>query len=657
MGIDVIDIASGKTLLQIHEETSKQSPGDIKRGRRQLSRRDSDEQVGRALKEHFGNFSEYEVDIRNVDGKTLRQTIRDAKSDAKSSKKKLGSSFWKSLKMKFAAVDDPCRRLHVDNPNQEVRPALVDALRLSNSSNTTIRNKQPLHDWLARASKPNQRELVGLYKAALQVNPANSTTSCNFVVAVGRFTVKHDLAVTFAPEVEVFAPHVDHALACAWAAMRKENIPMSTFWECYKETSSLVMDSAMVTKVLGATAGWKEVEAEISALTSSSQIGQKLFGFVAELLTASKLSAFVDVEIAKLMSADVTLARYHGFLECMDQEATSVQADRIVKNKREIEVKYRQVTLNVMIANFRDEVDIKVAAALKSAAVGHNLIPLLFEDSLLGKAGLTAAVTIDVAVLADYTAARKSANAMFGLEDWKNSAALTSMFKAKAPMLLPLDRSFSLEIGLVQALGGEAGAALLQDRCLQALPNEAAQRFPSLEHACQRMSVIVQSELFGFCSRPAQAPIHMVYDVLDKLDRGHSPNIDQFSSQPFLRIVQTVLPLFASCVDEEHQPGGAAKPRVLRGKVAVEMMLQRLETKHQENEELNFAMVEPVQAFKYLLTPVQNESLSTIVKHILSTTVVVKKTSIKRESQAAGSSSSSKKRKAADDDKTMDLFA
>ena len=657
MGIDVIDIASGKTLLQIHEETSKQSPGDIKRGRRQLSRRDSDEQVGRALKEHFGNFSEYEVDIRNVDGKTLRQTIRDAKSDANNSKKKLGSSFWKSLKMKFAAVDDPCRRLHVDNPNQEVRPALVDALRLSNSSNTTIRNKQPLHDWLARASKPNQRELVGLYKAALQVNPANSTTSCNFVVAVGRFTVKHDLADIFAPEVEVFAPHVDHALACAWAAMRKENIPMSTFWECYKETSSLVMDSAMVTKVLGATAGWKEVEAEISALTSSSQIGQKLFGFVAELLTASKLSAFVDVEIAKLMSADVTLARYHGFLECMDQEATSVQADRIVKNKREIEVKYRQVTLKVMIANFRDEVDIKVAAALKSAAVGHNLIPLLFEDSLLGKAGPTAAVTIDVAVLADYTAARKSANAMFGLEDWKNSAALTSMFKAKAPLLLPLDRSFSLEIGLVHALGEEAGAALLQDRCLQALPNEAAQRFPSLEHACQRMSVIVQSELFGFCSRPAQAPIHMVYDVLDKLDRGHSPKIDQFSSQPFLRIVQTILPLVASCVDEGHQPGGAAKSRVLRGKVAVEMMLQRLETKHQENEELNFAMVEPVQAFKYLLTPVQNESLATIVKHILSTIVVMKKKSIKRESQAAGSSSSSKKRKAADDDKTMDLFA
>ena len=71
-----------------------------------------------------------------------------------------------------------------------------------------------------------------------------------------------------------------------------------------------------------------------------------------------------------------------------------------------------------------------------------------------------------------------------------------------------------------------------------------------------------------------------------------------------------------------HPPGGAAKTRVLRGKVAVEMMLQRLETKHQENEELNFAMVEPVQAFKYLLTPVQNESLSTIVKHILSTTVV-----------------------------------
>ena len=79
-------------------------------------------------------------------------------------------------------------------------------------------------------------------------------------------------------------------------------------------------------------------------------------------------------------------------------------------------------------------------------------------------------------------------------------------------------------------------------------------------------------------------------------------------------------------------------------------------TRQQANEELNFAMVEPVQALKYLLTPDQNDSLSAIVKHILSTTVVVKKTSIKRDS-AAASSSSSKKRKATDDDKTMDLFA
>lgn len=84
--------------------------------RRHLGRRDSEEQVDRALREHFAHFSPEEIDVTLVSGQTLRQTIREAKSKAKPGTHKLGSSCWKTLRIRFASPSDPCKKLVVDDP-------------------------------------------------------------------------------------------------------------------------------------------------------------------------------------------------------------------------------------------------------------------------------------------------------------------------------------------------------------------------------------------------------------------------------------------------------------------------------------------------------------------------------------------------------------
>jgi len=155
-------------------------------------------------------------------GKTLRQTIPEAKPKAKTEKRKLGSSFWKSVRMRFACPSGPCTNMKVNNVQQVVRSSLLGALRIANSSNTTVRNRQHLLERLAHVGKPNQRELVGLFKAALQVTPSNSQSCCNFAVAIGRFIARHKLEDWSGPEVDVMRHHIDAALVACWASLKKK---------------------------------------------------------------------------------------------------------------------------------------------------------------------------------------------------------------------------------------------------------------------------------------------------------------------------------------------------------------------------------------------------------------------------------------------------
>ena len=83
--------------------------------RRQLERRDTDSQVQRELNFRFPELSSVDTDIRKIDGKTLRQTIRDDKQSAKAEGRKLSSTYWSALKTKWVAEDSPASYLVVQD--------------------------------------------------------------------------------------------------------------------------------------------------------------------------------------------------------------------------------------------------------------------------------------------------------------------------------------------------------------------------------------------------------------------------------------------------------------------------------------------------------------------------------------------------------------
>ena len=75
--------------------------------RRQLDRRDHTEAVNRILEQHFGNYSEYDVDGRRIGGCTLREQLLGLKR-SKTGGQRISSQVIRDLQMQYA----PPQRCH-----------------------------------------------------------------------------------------------------------------------------------------------------------------------------------------------------------------------------------------------------------------------------------------------------------------------------------------------------------------------------------------------------------------------------------------------------------------------------------------------------------------------------------------------------------------
>ena len=140
--------------------------------RRQLERRDTDEQVERDIQARFPNLCSSETDVRLLDGKCLRDTIRDDKRLAKREGRKLGPKYWQLLSQKVASLTSHVGHLVVKNNTEPVDAKLCEAMKAMHSTNTSLRNRTLLTEWLATSKAPNQRTVVGVFKATQQSAPA-----------------------------------------------------------------------------------------------------------------------------------------------------------------------------------------------------------------------------------------------------------------------------------------------------------------------------------------------------------------------------------------------------------------------------------------------------------------------------------------------------
>ena len=160
--------------------------------KRRLCRRDTEEQIGRLVKQNLGEVSEVQLTQHIVDNQSPLQRLTADKKSARDEGRHLAPSYWKGLKEQYG-VETADQQLKVTNDAEVADPALIAALTACRNPNAGARNRLLLLSWLDSVQTVNQRTFCGLAKYVLTLRPGANEAAALQVLAVLKMIHRLDL--------------------------------------------------------------------------------------------------------------------------------------------------------------------------------------------------------------------------------------------------------------------------------------------------------------------------------------------------------------------------------------------------------------------------------------------------------------------------------
>ena len=249
---------------------------DLKKTKvRPLKKRNTEDQVNRSLKDNFKEFSSAEIDSVEIDGMTLRQRLaHDKRLARKNPEMNLGCNYYKMRKDKYRSSDSVMKQLEVKNQSEIIDQQLRRALIALNSGNA---NKSLLVEFMAACEGLNQKEIVGLYRGALNLKPSMSQKHGHVLIELMRMLLRLKLDTTYQTETRLMLPLFDETLCACWDRLKRGRVGPEEFWRLYGDVGSLVMMNDDVLAVFACGTNYKTVSDEIIRCTSC-KLGTRMFG-------------------------------------------------------------------------------------------------------------------------------------------------------------------------------------------------------------------------------------------------------------------------------------------------------------------------------------------------------------------------------------------
>ena len=101
--------------------------------------------VSKAIRDNFSELIAAELDLVQVEGLSLRDTLLRDKGLQRGGQLTMGKFYYESIKKKFLQTEDGHDNLKVQDTKQEVPEQLMAAMRLCLGK---LKKAQPLQDWL-----------------------------------------------------------------------------------------------------------------------------------------------------------------------------------------------------------------------------------------------------------------------------------------------------------------------------------------------------------------------------------------------------------------------------------------------------------------------------------------------------------------------------
>ena len=157
------------------------------------------------------------------------------------------------------------------------------------------------------------------------------------------------------------------------------------------------------------------------------------------------------------------------------------------------------------ITSLQEELDLRIAAIINTAAVGSpNLVPLLCEGDF-GPGVAPSIARADTALTASMNAARVAANDRLDAEDVLSGDTLREILLAKSKLYQSIDATWQIEMSFLTYMTGSGGVSELPNNIIKEFPTSGNQNGLTMEGVGVVLKNIGEKSGFQFYSRAAQA--------------------------------------------------------------------------------------------------------------------------------------------------------
>ena len=208
--------------------------------RRQLGRRDTEDQVQRCLDTHFKGVARSVLESKFIDGLNLRQRIsRDLKAArAHPRTKRLGTCYWRDLRQQYLEHGE-IKTLKGDE-GDVVAPALKKALQRLISTNAAMRSSEPTEAWLRATVALCRKECIGIATMLLEPKLLTKQHTVEVVLALASAVTRLSLQKKMADIMTLLLDLVDDAVTGLWRTAQRSRVQVETFIEARGACTSVL---------------------------------------------------------------------------------------------------------------------------------------------------------------------------------------------------------------------------------------------------------------------------------------------------------------------------------------------------------------------------------------------------------------------------------
>lgn len=347
-----------------------------------MRRRTTDQVVDQATRDNFKDWEPELLDVKKVNGKTVRETIKEDKYKQRQTGMVMGGPYYAGLKQHFRDDSDPLVALRSRDTSLIVDPALMRAIV---AFSKPVPDRGAMQAWLQSSTrKPNQTEVCGILKFLLATK-----STCKRQLLVGldclRYCARLSLHQDFEDEWLLVQSHADRILGAAFhRAARENNMDAATFVSLHDKLVFLVLPEEETNALLNCTGAWEGAAESLHKVVSQSQLGISMFGFAIGKVLAVSIDKLISAKIALVVDQPWTELSIASLKASILVEIQSMPNIDMLPDARTIEgmscgMKVTHKTLSVA-----EEVAWKVALVWKGIAVCQGKIKKLWVEEPLG---------------------------------------------------------------------------------------------------------------------------------------------------------------------------------------------------------------------------------------------------------------------------------